>query len=176
MNIKTLDQQTMTALEILADANVKIGTAKGSLLALQAEETVYLDEREKKALIRIQAVLDDSEDIVKKIEGNYAEIKQFHTDVTTFVEFLVEIQEKVHTTITTFNKKADVWEEQTKREENRLSLLRRDVETQQKQLDIDKKERMAMMKKIKDEKQLIASRQQQIAEALKILEQKTNHV
>lgn len=175
MNIQTLDQQTMTALETLAQTNVKIGEARGILADLKLTETSYFEEREKATIEKIQAVLDDSEGIVAKIHDNYYEITQFYADITSFVGFLSQIQESVQTTIESFNKKVDVWEGQTKREEERLGVLRQNVETQQKQLDIDKKSRTEALKKIKDEKQLINSRQQQIAEALKVLEQKTNH-
>lgn len=174
MNIQELDQKTMTALETLAQTNVKVGEAKGILENLKLTEMSYLEEREKATIIKIQSILDESETIVSKIKGNYEEVTTFYANVCVYVEFLSEIQRKVAVVIKTFNKNVIAWEESVKREEDRLGLLRRDIEIQEKKVAIDKKSLIAGFKKLADEAKLIESRQAQLISALQIIEKKKN--
>lgn len=174
MNIQELDKKTMTAMETLAQTNVKIGEAKGILENLKLTEMSYLEEREKTTIVKIQSILDESEVLVSKIKGNYEEISTFYANTCTYVEFLSEIQKKIAVTIESFNQNVTIWEESVKKEENRLFLLRRDIDIQEKKIEIDKKTLDAGFKKLANESKLIESRQAQLSSALKIIEKKKN--
>ena len=74
-NIITTEK--MEALKALADANVKVSEVRGTIAKLKSEESAYLEEREKKALERIQIILDESESVLKEALSNYKAIHQF---------------------------------------------------------------------------------------------------
>lgn len=175
MNLHTLDQQSMSALQTLADTNVKIGEAKGILADLKAQETTYFQEREQATIVKIQSVLEDSETILAKINGNYAEVTQFYTEVSSFVGFLKEIQQNVSDSIANFNVHVTEWERQTDEERKALDLLARQLDVQQHGIETDKKVIAEGKKKMKEDLRLIGSRQAQIKEALQVLENKKNH-
>lgn len=172
MNLTTLDQRTMESMKILSETNVEIGKAKGILADLQATEATYLEEREKKAVERIDNLLTQSEDILARIGLNYDEVRQFANDVTTYVGFLKELQQKVLVAIESFNQKADTFDQYVAQEEARLAEIKKDLEVREKQMVIDKQSVADGLKRIKEGKLLINSRQQQITEALMVLDRK----
>lgn len=172
MNIQELNKQTMTAMETLANTNVKIGEAKGILQKLQEIETTYLEEREKATVLKIDSILNESEHLLSKIHSNHEEINHFYSTTASFVGFLSEIQDKFLKTITSFNQKADQWEEYVKKTQSKIDLLNRDIKVQQQGIETDKKSIEKGLKAIENGKKVIESRQAQIASALAVLEQK----
>lgn len=172
MSIHELDKKTMDALQTLADTNVKISEAKASLLAIQQSETTYLEEREKKAIAKINDILDASDGIIKKIHSNHHEVTQFYNTVSSYVSFIAEIQEKLDLLIGEFNKQSDLWNKKTKEQEKKLGEIQKTLEIQQKNIETDKKSLERQKKSIEKEKLLIESRQAQIANALQVLAKK----
>ncbi len=172
--IITLNQDSMKAMETLANTNVEISKAKGILFDLKVEESTYLEEREQRVIKAIEKILEDSEGIIEKINGNHQEVTNFYNTVVSFVGFLSEMQEKLHVVIGDFNKNADQWEEKCKKEEERLATIARNLEAQSKGIAIDKKLIADGFKKLEEDKKLIESRQAQLASALQVIEKKKN--
>lgn len=87
-------QKHMEALRALSAVTMKISEAKNSLVKLQETETEYFVSREKKALDRIQKVLDDSHSLIEQANQNYDSIEEFVKLVTAGADLLAEALEK----------------------------------------------------------------------------------
>ena len=125
MNEIEVTKQHMEALKALADINVKIGVARGVLTKLEETETEYLVSREKKAVDRIQKVLDDSGALVEQINKNYEAVESFAQAVGEGSKILEDACVKFKELTDAFDKRSELWERDiANREETMLSLAR----------------------------------------------------
>lgn len=156
-NIQTIDKQSMEALQVLADTNVKIGEAKGILESLKQTESTYLQEREEKATKHIEKAFKESSQLLENIQHNYAEVHHLLTTASSVVVYLAEAQEKFSKVMSDFNKKADLWEEQAKKHEEAIADTKRKVAIDQKRIEIDQKAIAKAWESIKDAQKKIES-------------------
>jgi len=164
----------MDTIKELASTNMKISEAKNILFKLQEDETVYLEEREKKAIDKIQTILDESKDLLDQTHSNYEEVHQLCQMVSSFTEFLSEAHGKFSDMLETFQLRSDEWDAKVKKQEEEFAEIRKGIKVQQSHIENDKKTIAKNFKKIEEEKALISSRQQQIKVALQVLEKKQN--
>lgn len=167
-----IEQQKRDALRLIADTNMAVSKAKNDLFAIQRDETTYLEEREKKAIARIQAVLDDSKDILDQAHGNYSAVKELCRDISELCSFLSEASGKFSDLLKVFEERNEAWDrdvEQTRAELAEISrkqaLLATEQENEKKNIARDKA-------KILSDLKVIDSRQQQIKVALEVLKKK----
>lgn len=155
--IQTIDKQSMEALQLLADTNVKIGQAKGILESLKQTEATYLEEREKKATKHIEKAFKESSQLLENIQQNYAEVHHLLTTASSFVVYLSETQERLQAVMSAFDQKATLWEEQAKKHEEGVADAKRKVAIDQKRIEIDKKTIAKAWNSIRDAEKKIES-------------------
>jgi paraquat-inducible protein B len=117
--VQELEKQKMESLNALVQANLGVSDAKNKLVKLKEEEGAYLAEREEKALARIQSILDESTDILTKIDTNYAEIKHIHETVSSIATFLEESYARLQELHKLFTTKTELWEGEIAKKEER---------------------------------------------------------
>lgn len=98
----TVDTKQMEALKSLADTNIKIGEAKEALSKLKSTETEYLKEREEETLRVVAQVLKESAEVIALANKNFTEVQDFHKDVSSFAEYLVEAQKSFSELVAAF--------------------------------------------------------------------------
>lgn len=121
MNIHELDTETMQKLERLADINVQISKAKTILSQLSEEEASFLEDREKKAVEKVNSILEHSQSIVDQINHNHDQVTQFHNTVVSFVGFLEEIYDKTKGLMESFDTQSEQWEAKVIEQDESLS-------------------------------------------------------
>lgn len=129
MDEHELSKEHMDSLKALALTNIKIGEAKGTLLKLQEQETSYLEEREKKALSRIQKVYDDSKELLVEAQANYSKIKELLGTVTSFSDFLTKAYDSFMEMLKDFREKNDLWDHQVSTIEEGFSKIRQEIDS-----------------------------------------------
>ncbi len=126
-----ISKEHMDSLKALADTNMKIGVARQTLQKLEETETSYLEERENKAVLRIQKMFDDSKELITGIRENYAQAKELLTSASSFSDFLVKSYEALTALIERFNEKSVVWEAKVKVQEEEFSQIRQQIKNDQ---------------------------------------------
>lgn len=162
----------MDSAKELAATNIKISEAKNIIFKLQEDETTYLEEREKKALVRIDKVLDDSRDLLAKAHENYNEVHEFCRTINEFASFLSETQSKFQDLLTEFKDRDDAWGNEVKRREKEFADLRTAIDIDKTIIENDKKTIEKAKESIEKDKAVIESRQHQIKVALEVLNKK----
>lgn len=163
-----LEQKKMESIRELANVSMKISEAKNLLFKLQEEETDYLVSREKKALEKVNKILEDSRDLLDKTHQNYEEIHKFCQTITEYADFLSETYEKLQGLIQIFNKKNEIWEENAKRQNIELSTQRKLIENDAKTVEERKKRMDEERESIKKEREHLESQQVALAGVYKL--------
>lgn len=157
MKEEQISQEKMKAMQVLAETNVKIGEARGILTNLKAEEALFLDEREQKALARVQTILDESEETLKKAFSNYEEIKKFASTASDFANFLLEAYNDFQELKKTHDEYTQEWEKKVESTETHLSEIKEQIKVDQEQIASDKESINKAWKAIGEEKRKIRS-------------------
>lgn len=149
----------MDALQALSATNLKIGEAKNALSKLQEIETEYLEGREKKALTRINSVLDNSRELLKNTQENYEEVQTLLNTAATFADYLTEAQEKFQTIVEKLNEKADLWEKtieiqeiEISKQKDNIKLQQSLIESAQKNIEAKEKQLEIKARRIEDQR------------------------
>lgn len=152
-------KQHMEALKGLASVNIQISEARNALFALQEQETEYLVSREKKAMARIKAVLDQSHELVEETNKNYEVIEDFGRSVTEGVEFLCETRQALEKLTEAKEKHYERWQNDLKEQEQEIQRLRNNlkielstVESAKQQLEVAKINLRKEKRKLDDER------------------------
>jgi paraquat-inducible protein B len=128
--VQEIETQKMEALNALVQANLSVSDAKNKLVKLKEEEGAYLAEREEKALARIQSVLDESSEILMKIDTNYAEIKHIYQTVSSISAFLEESYTGLRGLRLLFDEKTQLWEAEIAKKEKNIEELKENLKVQ----------------------------------------------
>ena len=163
-----LAKQQMDAAKALADTSVKISDMKNILFKLQEEETLYLIEREQKALAKINHAVEQSNDLIEQIRSNHSEVHQFCGKINEYVQFLQEAHGKYQELLETFKARNELWEENVKRQDQEFSEIKRIIKEDQINLDNQKKDIQEKFKKLDEQKALIKSRQDVLDASYKV--------
>lgn len=121
------EQEKMNSIKALADTNVKIGEARGVLEALKKEESVYLEQREKKAVEVVDKVLADSKEVLKEATENYQEVKDLLNSASSFADFLKEAYSSFTTLVGRFSEKSEIWEKEVARQQEEFAVIRQQI-------------------------------------------------
>lgn len=136
-NFVTTEQ--MESLKALSDVNIKVSEAQNLLEKLQKEEADYLISREKKAIEKIEAVVVQSQDLVKQADKNYSEIEKLRAQTTDLVAKLLKFQEDFTQAKDEFDSRNKAWEEDFDRKQLELVENLRKLNLQAIQIENDKK-------------------------------------
>ena len=166
-NIVTKEQ--MDSLKALSEINLKISEAKNTLFALQEDETEYLVARERKAMDRIQKVVDESTELVKEADQNHAQIKQLFVEVSAFAEKLIKTQQDFRGLITEFEERNVDWERDIGRQQDELAEIRKQQKVMSIQIENERKSLEQAKKKLADDQRKLASDQGTLERAIKRL-------
>lgn len=166
------EQQKIASLKEIADTNMKVSAAKNVLFELQRDETVYLEGREKRALERIQRVLDESEAILAKATENHEEVHKLCQSVSSFADFLAGAHDSFKGLLDDFLARSDAWDAKIAAQEKEFARIRKGQEAISTMLDNRERSLEVREAKIAEEKALIESRQAQIRTALETLNKK----
>lgn len=135
-NIVTKEQ--MESLKALSDVNIKISEARNLLFKLQEEETEYLVGREKKAMERIQKVIEDSQSMVREANENYSQIQQLLNGVSDFAGKLQKMQEDFQGLLADFEERNVEWERTVGKQQDGIVDIRNQLKIEQVQIKNDK--------------------------------------
>lgn len=174
MDTQEIDKTKMDALKELADTNIKISAAKATLFKMQEDETFYLQEREQKALNKINQLLDDSKEILDKTKENYNEIHILCQEVSGFCDFLVEYSGKFTELLADFNFRSETWDKEVEKQRAEFAEIKKGLDLQSTINENEREKNKKEWQKIIEAKKLIESRQQQIKVALEVLNKKQN--
>lgn len=118
-------KEKMESLKVLAETNMAISEARNALFKLQELETEYLITREKKALDRIQKVLDESNEVINQIKINYLEVHELLGNARDMASFMIEAHNNFKKLLTDFKERDDLWHEQCDKKRDEFENLRK---------------------------------------------------
>lgn len=153
----TISQQEMQSLKALSDLNIKISEAKNLLFKLQEEETEYLSIREKKAMDRIQKVVDDSKEMVKQADENHGEIKLLFNEVSGFADKLLKTQDIFHGLLSEFEESNVEWERDIGKQQDDLAEIHKMLNVEKVKIENDKQSLVIASKKLADDQRKLDS-------------------
>lgn len=129
--VQQTSRDHMEALNALAQTNLKIGEARGLLVKLQEDETFYLIERERKAEMVIQGMLERSGTLLAEISKNYAEVMEYSRDVASLGEFIVSMSEDLRRMVEEFDAKDAAWWVKVGKQNEEFEKIRKDIKRDQ---------------------------------------------
>lgn len=154
----TFDKEKMDSIRALAETNMQVSSAKAELIKLQSIETTYLEEREKKAVERVTKVLNESKELVEETKNNYAEIQTLLNTASSLAGFITEVSGKLENLVKIFNENSETWDRQSKETEEQISIVRRDIKTDQIRIQNDRKGLEIREKTVRDLERLVKDR------------------
>jgi hypothetical protein len=162
MDIQVIETEKMQALQALANANVEVGKVRETIALLKKEEGDYIAKREKKTLERINVVLEESATVLRETLANYGEIHQFAKDATELALFLAEAYTEFGQLRDTFDEYTKVWEENMKKQEEKLKETQNIIKIDRIQVEKDREavreaeKRVAIdRRKVRDERETL---------------------
>lgn len=167
----TISQEHMASLQALAETNVKIGEAKGTLLKLKSEETEFLKEREKKGEAIIQKMLEDSGALLIEVRSNYSEVRSLCSEASSFAGFLIEMSEDVKRMVDEFHTETTIWDQKVAIKEAEFEKIRQDLKKDRVLLDNDRQSIEDQKKKIAEAWRKVADEQGTLERAIKRLKE-----
>lgn len=133
-----LDKEKMDSIKALADTNMQISAAKGTLFQLQATETEYLEGREKKAMERIQKVVEDSHLLIKEAKENYQEIVDMSKSAAEVSKSLSSLHESFQKTLLDFEERNVLWGKQIENQQKEIADMRKGLQIEKMNIENDR--------------------------------------
>lgn len=134
-----LNREHLEAVEALAKVNMEISSGKAILMQMKGDVKNFLSERERLEKDAIAKIYAESSDLIASISKNHAKVKAYYNDIRSQTVFLNEMQESLAVMIKDFADSVTNFTEYTKQETNRLSGLKKDLETEEKMIEQEKK-------------------------------------
>lgn len=151
MDTQNIDSQKMEALKALSNLNLQLSEARELLFKLEEEETTYLIAREKKAMERIQKVVDDSRSMLNEADQNYEQIKTLAVEIAQFIEGLSQIKGDFQKLIAEFEQRNEEWERQIGKQQDDIFETRKALKIQATALANERKNIEQARNKLADE-------------------------
>lgn len=164
-------KEHMESLKALSDVNIKISEAQNELFKLQESETEYLVTREKKAMDRIQKVVDDSQELIKEADKNHGQIKELLTGVSQFAEKLIKAQIDFHDLLAEFEEQNVEWEKKIGKQQDDLAEINKQQKVVQVQIENDKKSLEVAKNKLQDDQRKLDSDRGTVERTIKRIKQ-----
>lgn len=165
---QTINTEKMNALKALADTNLKVSEARNVLFKLQEDEMEYLEIREKKALIKIQKALSDSQELIDETHKNYEKVTDFCQIISNYFDFLDKTHEKVQKMIDSFNERNEIWDKSFTKQQEDIAYQKRLISQDSKMLDTKEKQLNEMKVRLKKQQEHLESRQATLEASYKV--------
>jgi len=133
--IVKVDRAKMESLEELARTNILVSEAHTALSDLKGLETDYLVEREGKAVVAVDRVLTESEEIVKQAMENCEAVATLAADTRSVSSRVVDLFNAVKGVMARFDEKSALWLKNVQDREGKLEDERKALLVQKKMLD-----------------------------------------
>ena len=166
MNEHELSKEHMDSMKALANTNMKIGEAKSTLLKLEEQETSYLEEREKKVLVRIDKILEDSKGLLAEAQANYSEIRELNTTVSSFSDFLLKAYDSFVGMLKDFREKNELWDSKVTAIEEGFAQIRQDISNDKIRINNDQEALERAKGVLRDEQRKIVSDRGELERAI----------
>ncbi len=163
-----LSKEQMNLMQEMSKVTLQISEAKNTLSKLKEEEFEYLNEREAKALKRLDALYKKSDKILSGIKENNTEVSEFIVKIRSYLDFVEDVQGKLSDSVQKFNDRNELWEENIKIKENELARQVKLIEIDKKHIQQEKEQLESIQKRIDEDKKLIESRQKTLSESYKV--------
>lgn len=150
-NEHEVTKQHMDALKALSDTNLKVSEARNTLTKLQETETEYLVSREKKAVEKVQKVLELSHNLVEETNKNYEYLESLARTIHDGGKFLSEAQEKFHALIEAKDEHYKLWERDIKNQEETIASLMKGLKIKETEIESGKKQIELGNRKVQEE-------------------------
>lgn len=167
-----LSKENMDSLKAIADANLKVSEARNVLFKLEEEETTYLVGREKKAMERIQKVIDESVLLVQEARENYREIVEIGNATSDLTRSITSLVELFKNATADFEERNLEWEKQIGLQQDEIVEVRNQLKAQRSEIDNDKKSIQKEQINIENEKIKIKDQWGEISRALTRLKER----
>lgn len=172
ISIQELSKEKMDIVKELAKASIKVSETQNVIFKLKQDEELYIKERELKTIERIDNILLESRDLLKKTHENYKEVHDICNSIEYISNFVSEVHGKIKDTISEFEIKNDKWDKEVIRQQEEFKEIGKKIDIDKAIISNDKKTIEKEKKAIEEAKKLIESRQAQIKVALQLLENK----
>ena len=171
MELQQVEKQHMDALKALSDTNLKVSEAKVLLLSLQKEETTYLQAREERVMEKIEALLADSADILKKAEQNYVEVHDITRSATEFSDLLASAYADFKHVRELFEQKEHSWNNSVKSREDTIKELRQVLSVDRQLLVNDQESLERARKALEIDRQKLKDGEEELKRSIKRLKE-----
>ncbi|MBT3354819.1 MAG: hypothetical protein HN402_07870 [Candidatus Scalindua sp.] len=158
----TITKDEMKSKKALADINLKVSEARNELFEMQAEEAVYIEEREKRVVAKIKKAVQDSEAMVKEAESNHGDIKVLANGLSDFADNLNQIHAGFNEMYEEFNKRNDAWEKDLNNQQAKIEQTRKEYGIVKDKLENDKKSLKRSQRKLAADKVKLESQRQSL--------------
>lgn len=166
MDETKVSTEQMGALKALTDTNLKISAARITLDKLEETETVYLIGREEKAMERIQKIHDDSAELLKQIQSNYADVHSLLASVSACAEYLDTAYRQFTGLLSAFDERNSAWEAKCTEWETEKEKIGNQIKTDQAKIENEKVASIVRKKNLDEMKLKIDSDRGEIERAI----------
>ena len=132
-----LNHEQFEARQELAKVSGEISTSKVILADLKKDIQKFLDERKVKEQEMLKKLYEESKELVDSIQKNYKDIRAFYNDIRSYTGFLKEMGIHIDKIYTDYNEDGKEFIKFLNNETEKLAEIRKDLETERKQIDID---------------------------------------
>lgn len=153
----TISTQEMESVKALSDVNIKISEAQNLLFKLQEQETEYLVVREKKAMDRIQKVVEVSKAMVTEADQNHAQIKALLSGISEFVSKLLKARENFTGLLAEFEERNIEWEKDIGKQQDQIIKIHQQLKIEKIQIKNDKESLESARNKLADDQRKLDS-------------------
>ena len=112
MDTQTIDKQKMDSLTALANTNIAISQAKATLEALKSEESAYIQDREQRAVAKIQSILTNSKEVLTESLQNYLSVHELSKTAGEFAQKIQDVYAQFGKLQETFAEATSEWEKE----------------------------------------------------------------
>ena len=171
MDIQTVDNIKMEALKSLAETNLQVSDVKNTLMKLRVEEGNYIEEREKKVLTQIEAMVTESREILGDAYQNYNQIHDLSKNSTEFAKFLSEAYQDFQNLKETFEASTEAWEDNVKETQKGFEQIKNQIKVDKVQIKNDKEAVEKAQKALGVERRKIRDERETLERAIKRLKE-----
>ncbi len=159
MNENIITKEQMDSMKALAQTNMEISKARGLLFQLEETETIYLENREKKAMDKIKKALDESKGLLIETNKNWSEVQGLYETASKSSVFLGEMYENMDGIIKDFTERSKSWEEHIDTQLEEIAKQNQDIKIQRVEIENSKTMLLKRDKSLKEAQILLESRQ-----------------
>lgn len=167
-----IDKQQIEALKGLADLNIRVSDMRNTLSTLEKEEETFLLSREKKELKRIEALLEDSKDILSQTQTNFQEAKEFQSSVIALSDYLKEAHDKFQGIVALYEEKSSEWDKEIEAQEMEVSKIKQELRVERIKIESENKAIISAKKVLEEGNRKLESDRGTLARAIERLKAK----